>query len=40
MIDKFNNDEISNPDSVIENEKIQKEIEIQKNKGRIDLEIP
>ena len=40
LIDQFNADEISNPDSVIENEKIQKEMEHQRNKGRIDLDIP
>lgn len=40
LIDKFNNDEISNPDSVIENDKIKNEIEIQKNKDRIEIEVP
>tara|TARA_B110000285_G_C15128921_1_gene622162 strand:- start:1288 stop:1410 length:123 start_codon:yes stop_codon:yes gene_type:complete len=40
LIDKFNNDEISNSDSVIENDKIKNEIEIQKNKDRIEIEVP
>lgn len=40
LIDKFNVDEISNPDSVIENDKIKNEIETQRNKDRIEIEVP
>ena len=39
ILQKETENQISNPNSPIENEKIMNEIENQKNQGRIDLEI-